>query len=184
MLSLPKLWAQVVFQSLSRVHFFVTPWTVCNPGSSVLHCLPEFAQNHVHWVSDAILPSILCHSLLPLPSIFPSIRVFFNDSALHIRWPKFWGFSNSPSNEYPGLISFRIDWFDLLAVLGALESLLQHDILTASVLRCLAFFTIQLSHLYMTTGKTIAISTIYRLYRSLSAKSRCLCFLIHCLGLS
>ena len=183
MLSLPKLWAQVVFQSLSRVHFFVTPWTVAHQASlSITNTRSLLKLMSI----ESVMPSnhlILC-CLLLTPSIFPSIRVFFNDSALHIRWPKFWGFSNSPSNEYPGLISFRIDWFDLLAVLGALESLLQHDSLTASVLRCLAFFTIQLSHLYMTTGKTIAISTIYRLYRSLSAKSRCLYFLIHCLGLS
>ena len=99
------------------------------PGLPVHHQLLEFTQTHVHWVSDAIQPSlILCRSLLLLPSIFPSIRVFSNESALHIRWPKYWSFSFniSPSNELPGLISFRMDWLDLLAVQGTLKSLLQH----------------------------------------------------------
>ena len=100
---------------------------------------------------------ILCCPLLP-PSIFPSIRVFSNESALHIRWPKYWSssFSISPSNEDSGLISFRMDWLDLLAVQGTIRSLLQHHSSKASVLRCSAFFTVQLSHPYMTTGKTIA----------------------------
>ncbi len=103
---------------------------------------------------------ILCHPLLLLPSIFPSIRVFSNESALHIRWPKYWSFSFSisPSNEHPGLISFRMDWFDLLAVQGTLKSLLQHHSSKASILWCSAFFTVQLSHPYMTTGKTIALT--------------------------
>ena len=102
---------------------------------------------------------ILCHPLLLLPSIFPSIRVFSNDSALRIRWPKDWSFSFniSPSNEHPGLISFRMDWLDLLAVQGTLKSLLQHHISKASILRHSAFFIVQLSHPYMTTGKTIAL---------------------------
>ena len=102
---------------------------------------------------------ILCQLLLP--SIFPSIRVFSNELALHVRWPKYWScsFSNSPSNEYSGLISFRIDWFDLLAVQGTLKSLLQHHNLKASIHWCLAFFRVQLFHLYMTTGKTIALTT-------------------------
>ena len=102
---------------------------------------------------------ILCHPLLPLPSIFPSIRVFSNESALHIRWPKYWSFSFSisPSNEYSGLISFRMDWLYLLAVQGTLKSLLQHHISKASIL-CSAFFIVQLSHSYMTTGKTIALT--------------------------
>ena len=105
---------------------------------------------------------ILCHPLLLLPSIFPSIRVFSNESALHIRWPKYWSFSFniSPSNEYSGLISFRMDWFDLLAVQGALTSLLQHHSSEASVLQCSVFFMVQLSHPYMTGGKTIAL-TLY-----------------------
>ena len=101
---------------------------------------------------------ILCHPLILLPSIFPSIRVFSNKSALHIRWPKYWSFSFniSPSNEYPGLISFRMDWLDLLAVQGTLKSLLQHHNSKASVLWCSAFFIVQLSHPYMTIGKTTA----------------------------
>ena len=102
---------------------------------------------------------VLCHSLLLLPSIFPSIRVFSNESVLCIRWPKYWSFSFSisPSNEYSGLISLRIDWLDLLAVQGTLKSL-QHHISKASVLWCSAFFIVQLSHTYMTTGKTIALT--------------------------
>ena len=103
---------------------------------------------------------ILCHPLLLLPSIFPSIRVFSNESALRIRWPKYWSFSCniSPSNEHPGLISFRMDWLDLLAVQGALRSLLQHHSSKASILQRSAFFIVQLSHLYMTPGKTIALT--------------------------
>ena len=104
---------------------------------------------------------ILCHSLLLLPSIFPNIRVFSNESVLHIRWPKYWSFSFniSPSNEYSGLIAFKMDWFDLLAVQGALKSLLQHHGSKASILQHSAFFMVQLSHPYMTTGKTIALTT-------------------------
>ena len=103
---------------------------------------------------------ILCCPLLLLPSIFPSIRVFSNEAALRMRWPKYWSFSFniSPSNEQPGLISFRMDWLDLLAVQGTLKSLLQHHSLKASILRCSAFFTAQLSHPYMTTGKIIALT--------------------------
>ena len=103
---------------------------------------------------------ILCRPLLLLPSIFPSIRVFSNESALCIRWPKYWSFSFniSPSNEHPGLISFRMDWLDLLAVQGTLKSHLQHHTSKASILRCSAFFIVQLSHPYMTTGKTIALT--------------------------
>ena len=103
---------------------------------------------------------ILCHPLLLLPSIFPSIRVFFNESVLHIRWPKYWNFSFniSPSNEYSGLISFRMNWLDLLAVPGTFKSLLQHHSSKASILQCSAFFIVQLSHPYMTTGKTIALT--------------------------
>ena len=108
-----------------------------------------------------VMPSnhlILCRPLLLLPSIFPSIRVFSNESVLHIRWPKYWSFNFSPSNEYSGLISFRIDWLNLLAVQGILNSLLQHHSSKALILRCSAFFMIQLSHPYMTTGKTIALT--------------------------
>ena len=103
---------------------------------------------------------ILCHPLLLLPSIFPSIRVFSNESALHIRWPKYWSFrfNLSSSNEHTGLISFGMDWLDLLAVQGTLKSLLQHHSLKASILRCSAFFTVQLSHPYRTIGKTIALT--------------------------
>ena len=103
---------------------------------------------------------ILCRPLLLLPPIFPSIRVFSNESALCITWPKYWSFSFniSPSNEHPGLISFRMDWLDLPAVQGTLKSLLQHHSLKASILRCSTFFTVQLSHPYMTTGKSIALT--------------------------
>ena len=112
---------------------------------------------------ESVMPSnhlILCHTLLLLPSIFPKIRVFSNESALHIRWPKYCSFSCSisPSNEYSGLISFRMDWFDLLAVQGTLKSLLQHHSSKASILQRSAFFIVQLSHPYMTTGKTIALT--------------------------
>ena len=112
---------------------------------------------------ESMMPSshlILCHPLLLLPSIFPSIRVFSNESALRIRWPKYWNFSFniSPSNEHPGLISFRMDWLDLLAVQGTLKSLLQNHNSKASILRDSAFFIVQFSHPYMTTGKTIALT--------------------------
>ena len=112
---------------------------------------------------ESVMPSshlILCRPLLLLPLIPPSIRVFSNESALHTRWPKFWSFSLSisPSYEHPGLISFRMDWLDLLAVQGTLKSLLQHHSSNASILWCSAFFTVQLSHPYMTTGKTIALT--------------------------
>ena len=110
-----------------------------------------------------VMPSshlILCHPLLLLPPIPPSIRVFSKESTLHIRWPKYWSFSFSisPSNEHPGLISFRMDWLDLLAVQGTLKSLLQHHSSKASILQCSVFFIVQLSHPYMTTGKTIALT--------------------------
>jgi len=110
---------------------------------------------------ESVMPSnhlILCHPLLLLPSVFPSIRVFTSESVLHIRWPKYWSFSFSPSNEYLGLISFRIDWFDLLAVQGTLKSLLQYHSSKASILQHSAFFLVQFSHPYMTTGKTIALT--------------------------
>ena len=112
---------------------------------------------------ESVMPSnhlILCHLLLFLPSIFPSIRVFSSELALRIRWPKYWSFSFSisPSSEYSGPISFRIHWFDILTVQGTLKSLLQHHSLKASILQCSAFFMVQLSHPYMTTGKTIALT--------------------------
>ena len=127
------------------------------PGLLVHHQLLEPTQTHVH---QSVMPSnhlILCQPLLLLPSIFPSIRVFSNESVLHIRWPKYWSFIISPSNEYSGLISSRIDWFDLLAIQGTLKSLLQHHSSKESILRRSAFFIVQLSHPYMTTGKTIAL---------------------------
>ena len=129
------------------------------PGLPVHHQLPEFTQTQV---MESMMPSshlILCHPLLLLPSIFPSIRVFSNESALYIGWPKYWSysFSISPYNKYSGLISFRIDWLDLLALQGTLRSLLQHHSSKASILQGSAFFTVQLSHPYMTTGKIIAL---------------------------
>ena len=130
------------------------------PGLPVHHQLLEFTQTHVHW---SVMPSnhlILCHPFLLLPSIFPSIRVFSNESAVYIKWPKYWSFSLNinPSNEHSGLISFRIDWLVLLAVQGTLKSLLQYHSSKASILLCSAFFIVQLSHPYMTTGKTIALT--------------------------
>ena len=145
-------------QSLSCVRLFVTPWTVARQASlSITNSRSPPKPMSI----ESVMPSnhlILCHPLLP-PSIFPSIRVFSNESALRIRWPAYWSFSFSisPSNEYLGLISFRIDWFDLLAVQGTLKSL-QHHSSKASILWCSAFFIVQLSHPYLTTGKTIAFS--------------------------
>ena len=127
------------------------------PGFLVHHQLPELSQTHVLRVGDAIQPSHLCCPLLLLPSIFPSIRVFSNELVLHVSWPKYWSFSISPSNEYSTLISFRIDWFDLLAVQGTFKSLLQHHSSKASVLWCSAFFIVQLSYPYMTIGKTMLL---------------------------
>ena len=130
------------------------------PGLPVDHQLPEFTQL---MSIESVMPSnhlILCHPLLLLSPIPPSIRIFSNESALRMRWPKYWSFSLSinPSKEYPGLISFRMNWLDLLAVQGTLKSLLQHHSSKASLLRCSAFFTVQLSHPYMTTGKIIALT--------------------------
>ena len=130
------------------------------PGFPVHHQLPEPTQTHVHRVSDAIQPSHPLSSPSPLPSIFPSFRVFSNESVLDIRWPKYWSFSFSisPSNEYSGLISFRMDWLDLLAVHGTLKSLLQHHSSKASILWHSAFFIVQFSHPYMTTGETVVLT--------------------------
>ena len=138
--------------------------TLCNPmnhstpGLPVHHQLPEFTQTHVHQVSRPSMPSshlILCHPLLLLPPMPPSIRLFSSESNLRMRWPKYWSFSFSiiPSKEIPGLISFRMDWLDLLAVQGTLKSLLQHHSSKPSILQRSAFFTVQLSHPYMTTRK-------------------------------
>ena len=125
----------------------------------VYHQLPEFTQILVHWVGDAINHLILCCPLLLPPSIFASFRVFSDESVLRIRWPKYWSFNFniSPSNELSRLISFRMDWLNLLAVQGTLKSLLQHHSSKASIFQCSAFFIVQLSHPYMTTGKTIAL---------------------------
>ena len=138
----------------------MTPWTVAGQASLLItssHSLPKLIS------IESVMPSnhlILCHSLLLLPSIFPSIRVFSNESALCIRWPKYWSFSFniSSSKEHSGLISFRMDWLDRLAVQGTLKSLLQHHSSKASIFLCLAFFIVQLSHLYMTAGKTIDLT--------------------------
>ena len=132
------------------------PMNRSTPGLPVLHQLPEFTQTHVHQVSDAIQPSHPLLSPSPPAPIPPSIRVFSNESVLHLRWPKYWSFSFSisPSNEHSGLISFRKDWLDLLAVQGTLKNLLQHHSSKASILWCSAFFTVHLSHPYTTTGKT------------------------------
>ena len=142
-------------QLLSRVRLFAIPWITAHQASlSITNSwsLPKLMS------IESVMPSshlILWHHLLLLPPIPPSIRVFSNESALRKRWPKYWSlsFSISPSNEHPGLISFRMDWLDLLAVQGTLKSLLQHHGSKASILRCSAFFTVQLSHPYMTTGK-------------------------------
>ena len=130
------------------------------PGFHVYHRLLELTQTHVHWVSDAIQTSHLLSSPLLPPSIFPSIRISSSELVLHIRWLKYWSFSFSisPSDEYSRLSSFRIDWLDLLVVQGTLKSLLQHHSSKASILQHSAFFTVQLSHPYMTTGKTIALT--------------------------
>ena len=135
------------------------PMDCSTPGFPVHHQLPELAQTYALQAGDAIQRLILCCPLLLLPSIFPTIRLFSNKSVFHIRWPKYWSFSFSisPSNEYSGLI-FRMDLLDLLAVQGTLKSLLQHHSSKASIPQCSAFFIVQLSHPYMTTGKTIALT--------------------------
>ena len=145
-------------QLLSRVRLVNNPMDCSTPGLPVHQQLPERTQT-----TESVMPSnhlILCHPLFLPPSIFPSIRVFSSESVLHIRWPKYWSFSFniSPSNEHSGLISFRMDWLDLLAIQGTLKSLLQHHSSKASILCHSAFFTVQLSHPYMTTGKTIALT--------------------------
>ena len=146
-------------QLLSCVSLFATSRTAARQAS-----LFTISRSLLKLMSiQSVMPSnylLLCHPLLVLPSVFASIRVFSNESVLHIRWPKYWSFSFSisPSNEYSGLISFRIDWFDLLAVQGTLKSVLQHHNSTTSILQHSAFFIVQFSHPYMTTGKTIALT--------------------------
>ena len=143
-------------QLLSHVRLFATPWIAARQASLSI----TNSQSLLKLMSiESGMPSshlILCHPLLLMPPIPPSIRVFFNESILRMRGPKYWSFSFSPFNEHPGLISFRMDWLDLLAVQGTSKSLLQHHSSKASILRHSAFFTVQLSHPYMTTGKTIA----------------------------
>ena len=136
------------------------PMNRSTPGLPVHHQLPEFTQTHVHRLGDAVQPSHPLSSLLFLPPIPPSIRVFSKESTLCMRWPKYgsFSFSISPSNEHPGLISFRMDWFDLLAGQGTLKSLFQHHSSKESILQCSVFFIVQLSHPSMTTGKTIALT--------------------------
>ena len=160
------LW-ECIISYISSVHFShsvmsdsATPWTAALQTSlSITNSQTLLKLGSI----ELVIPSnhlILCHPLLLPPSVFPSIRVFTNEAAVHIRWPKYWSFSFSisPSNEYSGLISFRMDWFDLLAVQGTLKSLLQHHTSKASILWHSAFFTVQLSQPYMTTGKTIVLS--------------------------
>ena len=167
-------------QSLSHVRLFVTAQTVARQASlSITNSQSLLKRMSI----ESMMSSnhlVLCHPLLLLPSIIPSIRVFSNESALHIRWPKYWSFSFSisPSNEYSGLISFRMDWLDLLVLQGILKSLLQYHSSKASILQHAAFFMVQLSDPYMTTGKTIALTIqtfVSKWY---------ICFLICCLGLS
>ena len=147
-------------QSLRHVRFCVTPCiAACQASLSITNSWSSLRLTSI----ESVMPSshlVLCCPLLFLPSIFPIIRVFSNESVLHIRWTKYWNFSFniSPSSEHPGLISFRMDWLDLLVIQGTLKSLLQHHSSKASILRCSAFFIVQLSHPYMTTGKTIALT--------------------------
>ena len=163
-------------QLLSRVWLFATPRTTARQASLSItdsHSLPKLMS------IKSVMPSshlILCHPLLLLPPIPPSIRVFSNESTPHMRWPKYWSFSFSisPSNEHPGLISFRMDWLDLFAVQGTLKSLLQHHSSKASLFQHSAFFTVQLSHPYMTPGKTIALTRCWQ----------CLCFIVCYVGWS
>ena len=167
-------------QLLSYIQLFVTPWTSAHQASL---SITNYRSLLKLMAIKLVVPAnhlILCRPLLLPPSIFPSIRVFSNEWILHIRWPKYWSFSSSisPSNDYSGLISFRMDWLDLLAVQGTLNSLLQRHSSKASILWCSAFFIVQFSHPYMTTEKPYPW-----LDGSWLAKS-CLCFLICCLGWS
>ena len=168
----------IVVQSLSHVRLFATTWTAAHHAS--LSITNSWSLLKLMLI-ESVMPSnhlILCRPLLLQPSIFPSIRVFSNESALRIRWPKYWrlSFSISPSNEYSGLLSFRMDWLYLLAVQGTLKSLIQHHSSKASILHHSAFFIVLISHPYMTTGKTIALTR-----RTFVGK---VCFLICCLGWS
>ena len=167
-------------QSLSHVQLFATSWTIAQQASlSITNSWSSPKPMSI----KSVMPSnliILCCPLLLSPSIFPSIKVFSNESVLHIRWPKYWSFSFSfsPSNENLGLISFRMDWLDLLAVQGTLKSLLQHHCSKASILWCLAFFIVQMSHPYMTTGKTIALTRWTLVGKEMSLFFNMLCSLV------
>ena len=177
-LSSPSQFSSV--QSLSRVQLLVTPW-IATCQASLFIISPRVLLKLMP--IESVMPSkhlILCHPLLLSPSIFPRIRVFSNQPVLPIRWPKYWHFSFniSPSNEYSGLISFRIDSFNLPAVQGTLKSPLQHHSSKASIIQCSAFFMVQVSHPYMTTGKTIALTTQTFVGKVMSR------FLICCLGWS
>ena len=153
-------------QLLSLVQLFATPWAAAHQASLSI----TNSQSLLKLTSiESVMPSnhlILCPPLLLPPSIFPSIRVFSNESTLHIRWSKYGSFSISPSNEHPGLISLRMDWLDFLAVQGTLKSLLQHHCSKASILQRSAFFIVQLSHPHMTTGKTIALTILFNIFHS------------------
>ena len=167
--------------SVSQLCPTPTPWTVARQASLSITTSRSLLKL---MSTESVMPCnhlILCRPLLLLPSVFPCIRVFSKESALCIRWPKYWSFSFSirPSNEYSGLISFRMDWFDLLAVQGTLKSLLQHHSSKASILGRSAYFIVQLSHPYLTTGKTLALTRW-----TFVSKVLCLCFLIRCLGCS
>ena len=159
--NLPSLWNLIILsvQSLSHVRLFATPWiAACQASLSITNSRSSLRLTSI----ELVMPSshlILCRPLLLLPPTPPNIRVFSNESTLHMRWPKYWSFSFSiiPSKEHPGLISFRMDWLDLLAVQGTLKSLLQHHSSKASILRRSAFFTVWLSHPFVTTGKTTVL---------------------------
>ena len=157
--SLQLYWLSIQF-NLSLVWLFATPWIAAHQAS--LSITNSWSSPKLMSIESVMSSNhlILCHSLLLLPSIFPNIRGFSNESALHIRWPKYWSFSFniSPSDEYPGVISFRMDWLDCLAVQGTLKSLLQHHSSKVSTLLHSAFFIVQFSHPYMTTGKSIALT--------------------------
>ena len=182
-LSLPGKYGETMKQfssvlSLSRPRLFVTPWTTARQASlSIINSWSPPKPMSI----ESVMPSkhlILCRPLLLLPSTFPSIKVLSRESVLHIRWPKYWSFTFiSPSNEHSGLICFRMDWLDLLAVQGTLKSLLQHHTSKASNLHNSAFYIVQFSHPYMTTGETIALTRY-------TFVGKCLCFLICCLGWS
>ena len=170
-------------QSLSHVQLFVTPWTAAH--QAFLSITNSWSLLTLMCI-ELVMPSnhlILCCHLLPIPS---GIRVFSNESSLRMRWPKYWSFSFSisPCSEHVGLISFRMDWLDLLAVQGTLKRLLQHHSSEVSVFRHSAFFIVQLSHPYMTTGKIIALTRLTFVDKVMSLLFFCLCFLICCLGWS